>query len=40
MKVPTISVIVPVFNIEEYLHTCLKSISAQTFKDFEAILMD
>lgn len=37
---PTISIIVPVYNVENYLPTCLQSILNQTFKDFEAILVD
>jgi glycosyltransferase involved in cell wall biosynthesis len=35
-----ISVIVPVYNVEEYLPKCLDSILNQTFKDFELILID
>ena len=37
---PTISIIVPVYNAERYLHRCLDSILAQTFKDFEVICID
>lgn len=37
---PTISVIVPVYNTEPYLHRCLDSILAQTFTDFELLLID
>lgn len=37
---PTISVIVPVYNVEKYLHRCIDSILAQTFTDFELILVD
>ena len=36
----TISVIVPVYNTEKYLHRCIDSILAQTFTDFELILVD
>lgn len=35
-----ISVIVPVYNTEEYLHRCIDSILAQTYADFELILVD
>ena len=35
-----ISVIVPVYNVEEYLEECLDSIKNQTFKDFEVILVN
>lgn len=37
---PKISVIVPVYNVEKYLHECVDSILAQTFTDFELILVD
>ncbi len=37
---PTISVIVPVYNVEQYLDTCIDSILNQTFEDFELILVD
>lgn len=39
-KNPIISIIVPVYNIENYLPFCLKSIQSQTFTDFECILID
>jgi glycosyltransferase involved in cell wall biosynthesis len=35
-----VSVIVPIYNAENYLEACLKSILEQTFKDFELILVD
>ena len=35
-----VSIIVPVFNVEQYLRTCLDSILHQTFQDFELILVD
>ena len=37
---PTISIIVPVYNVEKYLPECIESILAQTFRDFELILVD
>ncbi len=37
---PTISVIVPVYNCEKYLNRCIDSILAQTFSNFELILID
>lgn len=38
--VPKISVIVPVYNAEKYLHRCIDSILAQTFTDFELLLIN
>ena len=35
-----ISIIVPVYNVEEYLEECLESIRQQTFTDFEVILVN
>ena len=38
--VPKISIIVPVYKVEPYIHKCVDSILNQTFKDFELILVD
>ena len=38
--VPEVSVIVPVYNAEKFLRHCVDSIIAQTFSDFELILVD
>lgn len=35
-----VSVIVPIYNVEAYLETCLKSLSSQTFKSFEVICVN
>jgi len=40
MKMPTVSVVVPVYNTSEYLEACVASILAQTFTDFELLLID
>lgn len=40
MNMPTISVIVPVYKVEKYIHRCVDSILGQTFTDFELILVD
>ena len=37
---PKVSVIVPVYKAEAYLHRCVDSLLAQTFADFEVILVD
>lgn len=37
---PKLSVIVPVYNTEKYLRECIDSILAQTFADFELILVN
>ena len=37
---PKISVIVPAYNTEKYLRRCIDSILAQTFTDFELLLID
>ena len=36
----TVSVIVPVYKVEQYLDDCLKSLVEQTYKDLEIILVD
>lgn len=35
-----ISIIVPVYNTEQYLRRCIDSVLAQTYKDFELLLID
>ena len=37
---PAISVIIPAYNTEKHLRECLDSVLAQTFTDFEVILID
>lgn len=39
-KNPRISVIVPVYNVEDYLQKCIDSILNQTYKNIEIILVD
>jgi glycosyltransferase involved in cell wall biosynthesis len=38
--VAVISVVVPIYNVERYLPRCIDSILAQTYPDFECILVD
>ena len=37
---PLISVIVPVYNVEQYLNRCVESIVNQTYRNLEIILVD
>lgn len=37
---PKVSLIIPVYNVEKYLHQALDSVLAQTMEDFEAICVD
>lgn len=40
MSNPKISIIVPIYNMEQYLRKCLDSILAQTLADYECWLID
>lgn len=40
MNTPKISIIVPVYNVEQYLPHCIDSILVQSFTDFELLLID
>lgn len=35
-----ISIIVPVYNVEEFLNQCIKSVLGQSYKKLEIILVD
>ena len=35
-----ISIIVPIYNVEEFIAECLQSVVAQTYRDYELILVD
>ena len=37
---PEFSIIVPVFNTEKYLRQCLDSVLAQTYPDYECIIVN
>ena len=39
-NIPSVSVIVPMYKVERYIKSCVDSILAQTFQDFEIILVD
>ena len=40
MENEVISIIVPVYNMEQYLERCVRSILCQTYKKLEIILVD
>lgn len=40
MMNPKISIIVPVYNVENYVRNCIESILAQTYTNYEAIIID
>ena len=37
---PLISVVVPVYKVEQYLGRCVESLLSQTYKNIEIILVD
>ena len=37
---PSISVIVPVYQAEKFLRDCVESVRRQTFSDWELLLVD
>jgi CDP-glycerol glycerophosphotransferase len=39
-SVPALSVVVPVYNVADYLPACLASIAAQVYDDYEVIVVD
>lgn len=40
VPVPRFSVIVPAYQVQAYLHACLESVLAQSYPDFEVIVVD
>src|ERR1051326_243987 len=40
MSNPTVSVVMPVYNGENYLRSAIESVLSQTFQDFEIIVID
>ena len=40
MRSPNISLIIPVYNVEDYLPDCLDSVLAQSYTDFEVIAVN
>ena len=39
-KIPAVSIVIPMYNAEKYIGECLDSILAQTFQDYEVIVVD
>jgi CDP-glycerol glycerophosphotransferase len=37
---PRLSIVVPVYNVEEFLEPCLDSVLAQTFTDYEVVMVN
>ena len=37
---PEVSVVAAVYNVEKYLPKCIESLLAQTYRDFELILVN
>lgn len=39
-KMPLVSIVIPVYNVEEYLAQCIESILGQTYHNYELILVN
>lgn len=39
-KSPKVSIVIPIYNVEKYLRSCIDSIIGQSFQDFELILVN
>lgn len=37
---PKVSIIVPIYKVEDYLHKCINSVLNQTYQDWELLLID
>ncbi len=40
MSAPLVSIIIPIYNVEAYLRECLNSVIAQTYTNWECIMVD
>ncbi len=39
-SLPMVSIVIPMFNVEEYIEQCINSVLSQTFRNFELICVD
>ena len=37
---PLLSVVIPVYNVQDYLDRCMESVTQQTYRNLEIILVD
>ena len=37
---PKYSIVIPVYNVEKYIHQCLDSVLEQSFENFEIVILD
>ncbi|MGY0255828.1 glycosyltransferase [Limosilactobacillus fermentum] len=40
LKSPVVSIIVPIYNVQDFVEKCIESILNQTFEDFELLLVN
>ena len=40
MKQPKVSILIPCYNVEKYIHQCMDSVVNQTLKDIEIICIN
>ena len=40
MTIPKVSIVIPVYNVEQYIEQCLISVINQTLKDIEIIIVN
>lgn len=40
LPIPLISIVIPIYKVEQYLHQCIDSVLAQTYTNLELILID
>ena len=36
----TVTVVIPIYNVEKYLNRCIESVVGQTYENLEIILLD